>query len=557
MYCTVVQIRRATFALAVLASTVALAAPARAADVGTAGPSFDPTTAPTGQKPQSKLWFNDGVWWGVLYNTTAGGFQIYRDVDGEWTTTGTSVDSRDNVSVDALWDGTHLNAVSAREGATAAAGVQYRRFSYDKATQSYTRDVGPVTLTTYGVEAAVLDRDGAGRLWATWTHDAKPDPADLTAVDTKVEVAHAAIGDDASWSAPFVLPRSTTVTGDDISAIVRYAGHVGVMYSNQTTDWNFTWITHADGDPVDQWSAPTAALQGTELSDDHINLKALEGDPAGQVFAAVKTSLNAASDPLVELLVLDDAGVWRQHTVFTVADDPTRPQLELDPVRREIHVFATIGPCCTGGRITVKTTSLDNIAFDPGRGMPLMTSALDTHLNNVTTTKQPIDKSMPFLPLLAGDDTTHRYWQNTLALPAPPPPPPPVEQPPAPQPDPTPPAQSEPEPPAPEPVAVETPSVTPDPVIRAVLSALRLRPASFRRSSTVAFTLSTPALVTMRIYRASPRGRWVRVRTLAVVGQRGANTRALSARKLRPGRYRLVVSVPGRPAQRAPFRILR
>jgi hypothetical protein len=551
MHCTVVQIRRATLALAVVASTLALAAPAWAADVGVAGPGFSPTGAPSGQKPQSKLWFNDGVWWGVLYNASAGGFQIYRDVDGTWTATGTSVDSRDNVWIDALWDGTHLSTLSA--GDTSTAGVQYRRFTYDQATQSYTRDIQPVSLTGYGVEAAVLDRDGAGRLWATWTHDANPDPADLTAVDTDVEVAHAAIGDDASWSVPVVLPGSTKVTGDDISAIVRYAGHVGVMYSDQNL-WNFTWITHADGDAVDVWSAPSAAFEGLELSDDHINLKALEGDPAGQVFAAVKTSKTALSDPLIELLVLDDAGVWHNHTAFSVADEPTRPQVELDPVRRKVYVFTSIGPCCTGGTIAVKTSDLDDIAFGAGNGETLMRSAADTHLNNVTTTKQPVDKAMSSLPLLAGDDTTHQYWQSTLALPAPPPPAPPAPQePPAESP---PPAQEPPSPPAEEPVNVETPSTAPNPVIRATLSSLRLRPTAFRRLTNFVFTLSKPALVTMRVERA--RGsRWVRVRSVSIIGHEGTNARQLSGRRLRPGRYRLVLSVPGLPPQRAAFRILR
>src|SRR5439155_16142917 len=111
--------------------------------------------------------------------------------------------------------------------------------------------------------------------------------------------------------------------------------------------------------------------------DDHINLKALQGDAAGQAFAAVKTSKNVLSDPLVELLVLDDAGGWHDYTVFTVANEPTRPQVVLDPVRRQLHVFASLGPCCNGGVIAEKTTSLDNIAFDPGRGTTVLSSAAD------------------------------------------------------------------------------------------------------------------------------------------------------------------------------------
>ena len=35
-------------------------------------------TAPTGSKPESKLWFNDGIWWAVMFNSTLQGTDIYR-----------------------------------------------------------------------------------------------------------------------------------------------------------------------------------------------------------------------------------------------------------------------------------------------------------------------------------------------------------------------------------------------------------------------------------------------------------------------------------------------
>ena len=246
MSCTVVQLPRLALFVAVIASTLALAAPARAADVGAAGPTFGAgASAPTGQKPQSKLWFNDGSWWGILYNDQPATprYEIYRDVNGTWTPTDISVDTRRNVWVDALWDGTNLNLVSAGD-ATSTLGVRYSRFTYNAGTKTYTRDVGPVALTTYGVEAAVLDRDGTGRLWATWTHDSDPANA-LTVVDNQVEVAHSTAPDGSTWSAPVQLPGSPLITGDDISAIVRYAGHIGVMYSDQNL-WNFTFVSRAD-----------------------------------------------------------------------------------------------------------------------------------------------------------------------------------------------------------------------------------------------------------------------------------------------------------------------
>ena len=539
-------------AILALLATLALlpAASALAADTGTAGPAFTGATAPTGEKPQSKQWFNDGSWWAVMYRPSAGSYQIFRDVGGTWTPTGTDVDTRESTYADAQWDGAHLNIVSAGMGVTQ--GVRYTRFSYDPATQAYARDFVPVTLTSFGVEAAVLDRDGAGTLWVTYTHG------------QQVWVAHTTT-DDASWSDPFVLPGSATVTTDDISAIVRYPGHIGVLYSNQDPAvWAFTWASHADGAADTDWQLSTA-LQGAELSDDHINLKALDNDPAGQVFAAVKTSLNAASDPQIKLLVLDGAGAWHDYDVWTVGDEPTRPQVMLDPLRRTLNVFASHGPCppCTGGTVSVKTADLDNIAFAPGIGTVLMQSATDQHINNVTLTKQPVSAAMPFLPVLAGDDSTDSYWFNTLDLSALSPPPPAQPGPttkPAPRP-----STSTPAPAGDTPTA--TASTTPLPsdartsapqvaVLRLPrVTRLGVMPASFRLRGTVAFWLSraTPAVV--RLERRTPGGRYLLARRYVRKGHRGANALRVNVRGLRPGRYRALVGVPGRKAVSASFRI--
>ena len=53
-------------------------------------------TAPTGSKPESKLWFNDGIWWAVMFNSTLQGTNIYRlDIPTQvWSDTGTTVDDR-------------------------------------------------------------------------------------------------------------------------------------------------------------------------------------------------------------------------------------------------------------------------------------------------------------------------------------------------------------------------------------------------------------------------------------------------------------------------------
>src|SRR3954453_16218005 len=73
-------------------------------------PQISCPTGPTAAKTQSKLWFNDGVWWGILFDGSSEGYQIYRydGARGSWNDTGTLVDARNTSRADALWDGPHL-----------------------------------------------------------------------------------------------------------------------------------------------------------------------------------------------------------------------------------------------------------------------------------------------------------------------------------------------------------------------------------------------------------------------------------------------------------------
>jgi hypothetical protein len=84
----------------------------------------------------------------------------------------------------------------------------------------------------------------------------------------------------------------------------------------------------------------------------------------------------------------------------------------------------------------------------------------------------------------------------------------------------------------------------------------------FRASvgTTLRFRLSKPARLTLRIERAAG-SRWRGLRgSIAVAGREGANAvrvrGRIGGRTLRAGRYRLVISLPGRPPIRARIRIV-
>lgn len=61
---------------------------------------------PTGNKAESKLWWNDGSWWGALWSPTANAWHIYQldPAAQKWNDTGTAIDNQRSL-VDCLWEG--------------------------------------------------------------------------------------------------------------------------------------------------------------------------------------------------------------------------------------------------------------------------------------------------------------------------------------------------------------------------------------------------------------------------------------------------------------------
>ena len=188
------------------------------------------------------------------------------------------------------------------------------------------------------------------------------------------------------------------------------------MWSNQNpTDWAMYWATHVDGagDTAADWVA-NPAVKAPEYADDHLNLKQLTADATGRVYAVTKTSLNKAGAPLQLLLVLKPNGTWQRSTIWTVADDQTRAILLIDTDNRMLYVFAA-SPCCSGGIIYMKSTSIDAINFPSGKGTPFIQSSTDTTINNPSSTKQNVNGASG-LVVIASDDHSRYYLHNTIDL---------------------------------------------------------------------------------------------------------------------------------------------
>ena len=396
-----------TALLVVLAALVApIPASAATGDVGVAGPFHAGTETPTGTKrATSSLWFNDGSWWGNLWNSASSNFHIFKFNAGtsSWADTGVATDSRPNTHHDVLWDGKTLYVASYKfvdDGLPAEPGfpTTMRRYSYDSSAKKYTL-LGSSQINNSKIEVLTIDKDSTGRIWSSWQQDNRI-YVNVTATDGK------------TWGTPFQLPGAmSNVSVDDTSAVIAFDGKIGVMWSRQmgdSTDGMY-WSYHVDGASATTWSTPVAAVSGQRSSDDHMNLKWLDSS-GGRVFAAIKTSYISASQPLIELLALSGTS-WSAHTIATVAECPNRVIVMIDESTQRLRTFATYpkpsgttdaGVCTTsGGAIYEKSTPLDNINFTTTKTARIVDA--DQFVHNVTSTKQNVNSA-------AGAQRTAACW---------------------------------------------------------------------------------------------------------------------------------------------------
>jgi PKD repeat protein len=379
---------------------------------GTAERAPDPDLSPTASKPQSKLWYAQNRWWGVLLHNDTNTFRIYRYSAGSdaWVDTGVVVDDRERAHLDVLWDGTTLFTVGAvdRLNTTSADAVRFKRFQYDTQSAKYVQETSYAkTLNAGGVEAPVIAKDSTNRLWVAWTTD-----------EGFVRVVASTSG-GASWTTTqeITVPDGSGLNADDLAAIAAHDGKISLAFSKQAPSPSPSQLvvaSHPDSAAANTgWTSEVLASE--EFStDDHISMT-LDGDGTGRVFLAVKTNKDDAqvpnpTDPLIKLYVLN-GGAWTSYVHSDVSEEMTRPRVVVDSTDGLLRIYTT-SPVA-GGVIYEKTTSLSS----PGvftAATEVMKLADAPLINNVTTTKQnrPPDSG---LLLLASDQRTGRYVHRVVS----------------------------------------------------------------------------------------------------------------------------------------------
>lgn len=381
----------------------------------------------TAERPESKLWWNDGFWWGSLWNDATESFHIYRLAWGSqtWEDTGVPIDDRPESRADVLWDAANQKLYVASHfkydnPSTVNDPVHWARlyrFSYDQAAGSYTPDTGfPVTgINQDKTTALVLDKDSSGTLWASYV--SRPQASDVYQV-----YINTSDGDDQTWHDPFSLYNlfpEARVAVDDLAAVVAFNNTVGIMWTNQLAG-TLHFGLHKAGMPMSQgWTHTVVPIVGG--IDDHLNLKA---NSAGQLFAAIKTTSLTPGEPLIAMVTRDTNGQYGFHTYSRVEANDTRPTLVINEGTDQVYMFVTGKP--GGSKICYKkaaiTAPLADMAFPPGDcGTDFIVDSTYDRIDSATTSKHPVN-TVTGLVVVASDDHNgnvyvHNVVRNEVFLP--------------------------------------------------------------------------------------------------------------------------------------------
>jgi Ca2+-binding RTX toxin-like protein len=421
---------RVLYACAIVCGLVAaLLVPGVArADSGIPGPAYTSGTSgpPTTSKPESKLWFNDGRWWGVMARKASATDNVYNIVQlrlrpQRWVNTGVLVDARDSTRQDALWTGSKLFIAAhkyvniANFDSTPATSDQMRlyRFSYNAGSNTYTLDPGfPTTIDAQKSETLVIDRDSTGAIWATWVQEDSGGTQHHVYVNkSDGDCVGGAFANCNFSSAPQSLDN---VGADDISSVISFGGNkVGVLWSNTSAGGgSMRFSIHDDGQSLGTWSAPELVLGGPtepKLADDHINLKA---DSSGRVYAVTKTKYIGQTRPGTVLSRRATDGTWSSSTVSRASLDHTRPIVLLDEQHNRIRVFEG---SIHNTAVYMKQSRLANIGFPVFAAGTRVIQDSGSQMANPTSTKQTISNATRLI-VLATNPSTKRYWHTYLQI---------------------------------------------------------------------------------------------------------------------------------------------
>lgn len=333
----------------------------------------------TAQKPQSKLWWDQGTWWAALPQDD--GVWLWRYSNGRFEPQkapgplkGTGPDAECDVvlhderlfilAFDKAAKEIPLHALTFSEGA-------YR------ALPGY-----PVFLKAPEKAATMTcDVDSKGTLWVAF-------------VDEQGQVVVQSLASREPANGFTARHALASVGPFDIAAVAAFKGHVGVLWCHQKAH-RLAFRARRDGDPPDQWGPEEVVADALGVANDHINLAA---DAAGNLWAVTKHQTGPKMPPTQFSLRRRNAeGKWdKAFPVIPPGQNRTRPVVILDAEKPLAYVVYT-DRMAKPWPILIRRLSLE----DGKQGEETRVLAADYDLNNATDCKAMVSQATGLM-VLAG-----------------------------------------------------------------------------------------------------------------------------------------------------------
>lgn len=264
---------------------------------------------PTGDKPQSKLWYSQGSWWALLPSNV--GQTLWERTDAGW---------QDHPEVAKMLKGVRGRCdVWPETDQVTAVSVDQRRdepgikvFRLTSGPDWYGELLATLSLPEgkEGTMTATIARDGGGQWWV--------------AADVGGSICVWNSKDAITWSEPNIIGDNVQEK-EDLCLVTPLPGGVGVIWTDQVND-RVVIREHADGAPRDEWKPETIIEEGGGAADNHLKA-ALGAD--GTLWVATKNSLDKVGEPQLTLRVRSPEGKWSNYPYAPreAKREPSRPAI--------------------------------------------------------------------------------------------------------------------------------------------------------------------------------------------------------------------------------------
>jgi hypothetical protein len=345
-----------------------------------------PTTTSTAEKPQSKVWFYDEMWWAVFPDDS--GAWIWRLDGNTWAKTlHLSPDPNVHADCDLIEDDGVVHILLFNGSDTQLVSVEYLPTS-PGTYQFWSQGAGvvDVPLENTTTKTATIAIDSTERMWVAYD-----DP-----ILGQVKVRYSDSSSGYSLWSDFIIVAEGVDSGT-ISAIVAFDSKIGVMWSNEVME-RFGFRFHLDGDSPIVWSADevpasqSALNVGAGMADDHINIASTSD---GTLYVAIKTGYDSVDLPSIALLVRRPWGVW--DDLYEVDLEGSRPIVLVSETLGKVVVVYSESD--SGGAVRCRISNMSNISFGLPRNLMFSFSQ-----QNVSSIKHTFDDEFVVISTKGTDD---------------------------------------------------------------------------------------------------------------------------------------------------------